>query len=147
MSTQFWVIIIKLRLNSGIRGLKIVLWTNLEPGPRFAEVWSRNIKCLKKFHLRPITKLNHFKKQIFVNREWIVIFFWYLALLSFDLKSLSPQTHTSPYILERSVALSLKHLWFSVALVHTLFQTWSGMFPWFTKYLKIGQQIHNNAQQ
>ena len=35
---------------------------------------------------------------------------WYLALLSFDLKSLSPQTHTSPYILERSVALSLKHL-------------------------------------
>ena len=43
--TRFMVIFIELRLNFGIRGLKIASRANLESGPRLAEVCSQSINC------------------------------------------------------------------------------------------------------
>ena len=60
--TQFRVIIIELRLDLGIRGLKIASRTNLKLGPRFAEVCKdesgiqasglRNIQLVPVLHVR-----------------------------------------------------------------------------------------------
>ena len=58
------VIIIKLRLDLGIRGLKTALRTNLESGPRFAKVWFTQ-SCLPWFLMNPrsASSLWHISQQ------------------------------------------------------------------------------------